>query len=215
MNDTNETIAGVTVPQTAAATEAARLVEDTLSPLLLHHSRRVFLLGALHAERRRLDVDLELLYLAALFHDTGLVPPFADPPQRFEMDGADKARAFLRRHGFPDGDVDLVWQAIALHTTPAVPARMAPVIAATNLGVLTDVVGFGLDELDPALVEEVVARHPRGSFASEFPVAYFEGQKHRPQTTYGTVNADAVAYFMPEYQQDNMIDRIRRSAWRD
>ena len=209
----SEIIAGIAVPQTPAATEATRLVEAGLSPLLFHHSRRVFLLGALHAEEHGLEVDPELLYLASVFHDTGLVPPFAEPAQRFELDGADKARAFLLEHGFDEKDADLVWQAIALHTTPAVPSRMAPVVAATNLGVLTDVVGLGMDDLDPARVEQVVARHPRGDFKGEFPRAYFEGQKHRPETTYGTVNADVVAHFMPGYRHGTMIERIDGSAW--
>jgi hypothetical protein len=209
----NEIVAGIAVPQTPAAVEATRLVEASLSPLLFHHSRRVFLLGALHAEARGLEVDAELLYLASVFHDTGLAPPFAAPAQRFEIDGADRARAFLLEHGFGEQDADLVWQAIALHTTPAVPARMAPVIAATNLGVLTDVVGFGLVDLDPTLVDEVVTRHPRGDFKHEFPRAYFAGQEHRPETTYGTVNADVVAHFMPGYRQGTMLERIQGSAW--
>jgi hypothetical protein len=90
---------------------------------------------------------------------------------------------------------------------------MAPVIAATNLGVLTDVVGLGLEDLNPGLVEEVVARHPRGDFKTEFPLAYFEGQRHRPDTTYGTVNADVIEHFMPEYRPTNMVERIHSSAW--
>ena len=209
----HETIAGVTVPQAPAVVEATRLVEESVSPLLFHHSRRVFLFGALHARRQGLDVDPELLYLASVFHDTGLVPPFAVPAQRFEIDGADKARTFLLEHGYRADDADLVWQAVALHTTPGIPTRLAPLIAATNLGVLTDVLGFGLDDLDPALVEQVVARHPRGDFKTEFPRAYFEGQKDRPETTYGTVNADVVAHFLPGYRQATMIERIEGSAW--
>jgi hypothetical protein len=209
----NENIAHVTVPQSPAAAKAAHLVEQSLPPLLLHHSWRVFYFGALHAEARNLEVDPELLYMASLFHDTGLVAPFADPAQRFELDGADKARAFLLEQDFDAGDIDTVWQAIALHTTPAIPTRMAPVIAATNLGVLTDVVGLGLEDLDPGLVEEVVARHPRGDFKTEFPLAYFEGQRHRPDTTYGTVNADVIEHFMPEYRPTNMVERIHSSAW--
>lgn len=207
--------AGVAVPATPVVAEATRLVETSLSPLLFHHSCRVFYFGVLHAEARHLDADPELLYLAALFHDTGLVPPFAEPAQRFELDGADKARAFLLQQGFDEGAAGLVWEAIALHTTPGIPARMAPAIAATNLGVLTDVVGFGLDDLDPVLVEQVTARHPRERFKTDFPAAYFEGQRHRPETTYGTVNADVVQHFMPEYRQGGMIERIRGSAWPD
>ena len=209
----NETIAGIAVPQTPAAAEATHLVETSVSPLLFHHSRRVFFFGTLHAESLGLELDPELLYLASVFHDTGLVPPFAEPAQRFELDGADRARAFLLEHGFGEKDSDLVWQAIALHTTPAIPARMAPVIAVTNLGVLTDVVGFGLADLDSARVDEVVARHPRGDFKNEFPIAYFEGQKHRPETTYGTVNADVVAHFLPGYRPGTMLERIHGSAW--
>ena len=208
-----EIIAGVPIPKTPAAAEATRLVQASVSPLLFHHSRRVFFFGALHAKAHNLEVNPELLYMASMFHDTGLVPPFAEPAQRFEIDGADKARAFLLEHGFSKKDIDLVWQAIALHTTPAIPTRMAPVIAATNLGVLTDVLGFGLDDLDPALVEQVLADHPRGDFKNDFPQAYFEGQKHRPDTTYGTVNADAIEHFMPDYRRGSMIERIHASAW--
>jgi hypothetical protein len=209
----SETTAGVALPDTPAVAEATGLVASSLPPVLFHHSRRVFFFGALHAEERRLDADPELLYRASLFHDTGLVPPFVEPTQRFELDGADKARAFLLEHGYAERDVELVWEAIALHTTPGIPARMHPVIAATNLGVLTDVVGFGLDTLDPALVAQVTARHPRDQFKAEFPAAYFEGQRHRPETTYGTVNADVVRHFMPEYRHGGMVERIRGSAW--
>lgn len=209
----SEIVAGIPVPRSSACAEATRVVEHSVSPLLFHHSRRVFFLGALHADLRGLDVDPELLYLASVFHDTGLVPPFVEPAQRFEIDGADNARAFLLERGFDQDDADLVWQAIALHTTPAIPGRMAPEIAATNLGVLTDVVGFGLGDLDPVLVEQVVARHPRGHFKTEFPRAYFEGQKHRPETTYGTVNAGVVSHFMPGFREGTMIERIHDSAW--
>lgn len=209
----DEIIAGIAVPRTPTADEATRLAEERLPPLLFHHSRRVFLLGSLQAEARRLDADPELLYVAALLHDAGLVPPFPVPAQRFELDGADLARDLLLGRGFAGRDADLVWEAIALHTTPAVPSRMHPVVAATNLGVVTDVVGQGLDELDPVRVAQVVARHPRDRFKTEFPRAYFEGQRHRPQTTYGTVNADVVTRFMPEYRQAGMVERIEGSAW--
>jgi hypothetical protein len=208
-----EIIAGVTIPETAAAAEATRLVGETVSPLLFHHSRRVFFLSAFHAQARGLDADPELLYMASLFHDTGLVPPFAEPEQRFEVDGADKARDFLLEHGFSTQAADTVWEAIALHTTPGIPTRMGPVIAATNLGVLTDVLGFGLEDLDPALVAEVVAAHPRGDFKNEFLQAFHEGLKHRPDTAYGTVNADVLEHFMPGYRRGSMIERIRNSAW--
>src|SRR3954451_24687081 len=96
----SEVIAGVEVPETAAVAEATRLVQQTMSPLLYHHSRRVFLFGQIHAHRLGVRPDPELLYLAAMFHDTGLVAPFSDAQQRFEVDGADHGRKFLVEHGF-------------------------------------------------------------------------------------------------------------------
>jgi hypothetical protein len=208
-----EVIAGVEVPESAVAAEAARVVRDTTSPLIFHHSRRVFLFGAMHAREQGDQIDPELLYLAALFHDTGLAQPFSDAEQRFELDGADHAHKFLLDQGYPSASAETVWTAIAVHTTPAIPARMGAEIAATARGVLIDVVGLGLDRLDPVGVDEVLAAHPRGDFKHDFLQAYAEGQMHRPDTTYGTVNADVLEHFMPTFQRTNMVDRVLTSPW--
>jgi hypothetical protein len=209
----SEVIAGVEVPETAAVAESTRLVSETVSPLLYHHSRRVFLFGQLHARRLGVNPDPELLYLAAMFHDTGLVTPFSDEEQRFEVDGADHGRKFLLERGFSTAAADTVWAAIALHTTPGIPDRMGPEIAATYLGVMTDVVGFGLDELNTDEVSEVLAVHPRDNFKNEFLRAYFDGFKNRPETTNGTVNSDVVEHFMPDYRRTTTVARMLGSAW--
>jgi HD superfamily phosphodiesterase len=77
--------------------------------------------GAMRGVRQNLKFDSELLYVAALFHDLGLVDAYHTDTKRFEVDGADAARDFLRSHGIPEPSADLVWQAIALHTTPGIP----------------------------------------------------------------------------------------------
>ncbi|GAA3436282.1 HD domain-containing protein [Kutzneria kofuensis] len=209
----SEVIAGVEVPETAAVAEATRLVRETTSPLIYHHSRRVFFFGQIHARRLGVQPDPELLYLAAMFHDTGLATPFSDVVQRFEVDGADHGRKFLLQHGFSAAAADTVWTAIALHTTPGIPGRMGPEIAGTNLGVLTDVVGFGLDGLDTEQVSEILAAHPRGDFKNEFLRTYFEGLKNRPETTVGTVNADVLAHFIPDLRLTSSVERILGSPW--
>jgi hypothetical protein len=208
-----EIIAGVEIPQTSAAVDATRLIGDTTSPLVYHHSRRVFLFSSIHARTAGLDPDPELLYVAALFHDKGLLTPFSTAAQRFELDGADHARAFLLERGFPRPAADVAWNAIALHTTPGIPVRMGPEVAATQLGVLTDAIGLGLDQLDPALVAAIVAAHPRGDFKNEFLQAFYEGLKDRPETTYGTVNADVLEHFAPGAHRASMVERVLTSRW--
>lgn len=203
----------LTVPDTPAVAEATNLVRDIASPLVYHHSRRVFFFGQMHARLLGLDPDPELLYLAALFHDTGLATPYSQQEQRFEVDGADHARAFLLGHDFTPAQADTVWTAIALHTTPGIPDRMGPEIAATHLGVLTDVVGVGLDRLDADEIERVLAEHPRGDFKNEFLRAYFDGIKNRPETTNGTVNSDVLEHFLPDFQRVTMVDRVLGAGW--
>jgi hypothetical protein len=209
----SEIIAGIEIPETSAVAEATRFIERTTSPLLFHHSRRVFLFGSINARALGLEPDPELLYVAALFHDSGLLTPFSETEQRFEVDGADHARAFLLERGFSSQAVEVVWNAIALHTTPGIPGRMGPEVAATTLGVLTDAIGLRLDKLDPAVVGEITAAHPRGDFKNEFLQTFHEGLKHRPDTTYGTINADILEHFVPGFHRPSMVERITASAW--
>jgi HD domain len=208
-----EVIAGLEIPERAAAAEATRLIQETTSPLIYHHSRRVFFFGLIQAHKLGVKPDPELLYLAAMFHDTGLLTPFSDVEQRFEVDGADHARKFLLDRGFSTAAAETVWTAIALHTTPGIPGRMAPEIATTHLGVLTDAVGLGLDGLEHAQLGEILAVHPRGDFKNEFLRAYVDGLKDRPETTNGTVNSDVLEHFIPGFQRTTTVERIVGSPW--
>jgi hypothetical protein len=209
----SELTACLEIPETAAVAEATAFVQETTSPLIYHHSRRVFFFGLQHARRLGADLDPELLYVAAMFHDVGLLVPFSEIEQRFEVDGADHARQFLLRRGFSATAAQTVWTAIALHTTPGIPGRMAPEIAMTQLGVLTDVLGLGLDVLERDQVEEIVAAHPRGDFKNGFLRATVDGLRHRPETANGTVNADILEHFIPDLQRTTTVERIVGAPW--
>src|SRR5438270_1586229 len=100
------TIKGISVPDSKLAREIAELVRDTESPLLFHHSSRVFYWGALTGLRRGLKFDAELLYAGAMFHDMGLTRRDSSPNERFEVDGANAARDFLLGHGISQQDID-------------------------------------------------------------------------------------------------------------
>lgn len=208
-----ETIAGVTVPDSALASEATELVREAAPPLLFHHSRRVFLFGTLRGRSRGLQADPELLYVGAMFHDLGLTERYRRTDQRFELDGADEARRFLSAHGIPEDRVRLVWEGIALHTTPEVPQRLEPEVALVNAGVETDVLGFGLGDLSPEQLGAVTAAHPRPDFKREILAAFTDGFRNRPGTTFGTMNADVLEHFVPGFKRTDFVDLVEHNAW--
>jgi hypothetical protein len=209
-----EVIAGLEIPETAAVAQATRLIQETTRPpFIYHHSRRVFFFGLIHAHKLGVKPDPELLYVAAMFHDTGLLTPFSDVEQRFEIDGADHARKFLLDRGFSTAAAETVWTAIALHTTPGVPGRMAPEIATVQLGIATDVLGIGLDGLERDQVDEILAAHPREDFKNEFLRAHVEGLKNRPETTNGTMNSDVLEHFIPGFKRVTLVEGVLDSPW--
>ena len=208
-----ETVAGIAIPDTALVREATEFIRGAEDDVLFHHSRRAFLFGALHGRRLGLQPDLELLYVAAMFHDLGLTARYGASTQRFEMDGADAARDFLLEHGVDKADADKVWLGIALHTTPEVPARLDPEIRLLVAGVATDVVGAGREALPSDAIDAVTAAHPRPDFKNRILVAFNDGMKHRPQTTYGTMNADVLLHFDPDFKPGNMVNAIHNSPW--
>jgi hypothetical protein len=210
-----EYIAGVEVPDSRLVTEATELVRGAAPPLLFHHSRRVYLFGMLQGRFRDLAPDPELLYVGAMFHDLGLTDSYRSQNQRFEVDGADEARRFLLAHGIAAEAARLAWTAIALHTTPGIPQFMEPEVALVTAGVETDVLGIGYADLDPAAIEAVTAAHPRPDFKRQILAAFTHGFRDRPDTTFGTVNADVLAHFAPEFTRTDFVEVIQGSAWPD
>jgi hypothetical protein len=207
-------IDGIRIPDSRLAREVTELVRDTASPLLFHHSSRVYYFGALAGAWRGLAFDPELLYCGCMFHDMGLTHRHSSDCCRFEVDGANAARDFLRGHGISPQDIDLVWTAIALHTTPGIPEFMHPVIALVTAGVEMDVLGLTYPEYGDAEREAIVQAHPRGPrFKEDIIQAFYDGIRHKPRTTFGNVKADVLADKDPAFRPQNFCSVIRQSAW--
>ncbi|CAB3749376.1 HD domain-containing protein [Paraburkholderia humisilvae] len=209
-------IAGIKIPDSKMAKEATELVRDTESDLLFHHSTRVFLFGALTGERKKIKYDAELLYIGGMFHDMGLTQKYRSSQNRFEVDSANAAADFLRQHGIAETDVELVWDAIALHTTPGIPPFKKPVVQLVTAGVEMDVLGFAYDEFTEEARQQVVAAYPRApNFKEQIIGAFYDGMKHRPDSTFGTVNDDVLALKDPTFRRLNFCSIILGNAWVD
>jgi hypothetical protein len=213
MSTIDTTIAGISIPDSTLAREVTEFVQDTSTQLLFDHSRRVFLWGSLQGQKRGLDHDAELLYVGAMFHDIGLIEGHRSEHERFEIDGANAARAFLQRHGLPEERVMTVWESIALHTTPEIPRYKQPEVRLVTLGVEYDVLGLNFEELSEHQRESVLAAHPRTGFKRGIVAAFSAGMRDKPETTFGTMNTDILEATVPGYVRPNFCDYIQNSRF--
>lgn len=205
----------VAIPDSLLAREATALLREHSTELLFNHSTRAYLFAAEQGRHRKLRFDPELLYVAAAFHDFGLLKKFSSPDQRFEVDSANAARQFLTAHNVPEQQVQLAWEAIALHTTPGITHYMRPEVALLQSGVALDVAGRGFDQFPADLREAIVARYPRTHFKERFVREYLAGFAHKPRTTDGTLNADFCERLIPGYVRPNACDQVLSSPFPD
>lgn len=204
----------VQIPETPFTRRITEFVREIETDLLFHHSSRVYYFGALAGRRQGLEFDAELLYAGAMFHDVGLVPGHSSETERFEVDGANAARDFLRSERISPHEIDTVWTAIALHTTPGIPQHMHPVIALLTAGVEMDVLGMGYAGFSDAERNAVVETHPRDSrFKTQILDAFYDGIHHKPATTFGNVKGDVLARKDPSFQRANFCSIILSSPW--
>ncbi|MGH3295142.1 MAG: HD domain-containing protein [Trebonia sp.] len=213
MSTSGQAAARVTVPDTKLARAATELIRDRTTDLVYNHSRRVFFWGSLQGRNRDLSYDPELLYIGAMFHDLGLNEEYRSSGHRFEVSSADEAGGFLRGHGVPEDSVRRVWTAIALHTTPGIPEFMEPEVALVTAGVEYDVLGIGYHDISDADRAAVTALHPRPDFKRQILRAFTDGMAPRPDTAFGTVNADVLDRYLPGFERANFVDIIQNNDW--
>ncbi|KAA2239527.1 HD domain-containing protein [Chitinophaga agrisoli] len=206
-------VAGIKIPDSAIAGQATELLLEHGTEFLYNHSLRTFVFASLGAVNKKVQYDPELLYVSSVFHDLGLTPHYSSPDKGFEIDGANAARDFLQSHGLPHQALQLVWDAIALHTIPGVAPYKEAEVALLNYAVALDVVGRGYQDLSAQHREDIVKQFPRTGFKQQIIPTFFEGFKHKPGTTYGTINADICAFMIPDYQRGNFCDAILASPW--
>ncbi|AOI61339.1 HD domain-containing protein [Burkholderia diffusa] len=207
-------IAGIPIPDSPIAREAAATVRASAPELLFHHAMRVFAFASVIGTRRGIVFDAELLYVAVLFHDIGLTEGHRRSHRRYEIDSANVAHAFLCGYGVGTEDAAEVWRAIALHTTFGIHPYVSPLTALLGAGVETDLFALHFDEVNRAERDEIVNAWPRGPcFKELFLEALAAGTAHRPETAFGNVCADVLERCDPDYRRTNFCGLVLGSKW--
>lgn len=206
-------VAGIMIPDSKMANEATELLLEYGTEFIYNHSLRVFLFSSLNGKRKELKYDAELLYISSVFHDLGLVPQYSSPDLRFEVDGANAARDFLKSHGVPKDQLQLVWDTIALHTTIGIAEHKENEVALMYSGVGLDVMGEGYEHLSEKNRNEIIEAFPRNDFKKNIIPTFFDGFKHKTETTFGNIKADVCAFMIPNFERKNFCSCILHSPW--
>ena len=205
----------VGAPDSELCRRATALVAELSPPFLFNHCVRSFLFGDAIGKRDGLQYDRELLYLSAIFHDLGLTDAYVGGDQRFELDGADRAREFLVEHGLPEAKADVVWDAIALNTSFGIALRKGPEIALTHLGVTADFLRSALTNVSSDTVARIVREYPRPDFILSFTHLLAGCARRKPQFVAGTVLEMVAHSHAPDVRVPTWADFLAQSPWEE
>lgn len=212
------TIDDLNLPRTELIAAADAWVRSLEKPFLVNHSIRSYVFGRAFGRSQNLepgqDYDDELLFLGCLLHDVGLTDP-GDGDQRFEVDGADLAVEFLTSNGLSQDRAEIVWDAIALHTSLGIAHRKRPEIALAHAGIGLDVVGDPAD-LPPDLAARTLDALPRLGLQGALRQAVVHQAAAKPtKAPPYTFPGELVRVYAPEVKVPTWDDAIAASGWDD
>jgi len=199
--------AGIKVPDTALVRDAIDLSRSLLEPFLFNHVMRSWLFGILLSEAAEVAPDAELLAVAAILHDLGLTERYT-AENRFEVDGANAAREFMKNHGISAQQTQVVWDAIALHTTPTLALHKEPEVVMTHSGIAVDVLGAGLDRIPEEKQLAILTAFPRLAFKDGFKGCLCNVVRQKPMTAIDNILRDFGIRYVEGFTPPNFADLV-------
>ena len=200
-------IAGVSVPDGPLITAAIEYARRLSEPYLFNHAMRSWLFAELIGRRKGLDYDREVVAVGTILHDIGLTAGVSGS-NRFEVNGADAARSFIAERGLSNRRAQLIWDLVALNSTPSVALHKEPEVAVGTMGIGLDYGGFGFDALDALDVGRILGDYPRLRMKTEFSDACCRLVTTRPDTSYDNFLRDFGERFVPGYTAVSTVDLL-------
>jgi hypothetical protein len=207
-------LAGIVVPDTPIVARAIEYAREHSEPYLFNHVMRSWLFAAAIAQLKRSAHDPEVLAVATLLHDIGLAKAFSGP-LRFEVEGANAARAFAHTQGMLEGKAQLVWDGVALNSTPSIGLYKENEVALCTLGIGLDWGGWGYEQLTETQVATIVDAFPRLQMKQQFTRAVCRIVESRPDTTYDNFARDFGERFVPGYTRPSTVDLLMSSPFKE
>jgi hypothetical protein len=207
-------LAGVLVPDTPLISRAIEFARERSEPYLFNHVMRSWLFVLLFAQRNQTAHDAEVLAVTTILHDIGLTESF-DGPLRFEVEGANAARTFARNEGVDDRRAQLIWDGVALNSTPSISLYKETEVALATMGIGLDWGGWGYEALTNTEVTAITEAFSRLEMKERFTQAVCRIVETRPTTTYDNFARDFGYRFVPGYKPASTVDYLLNSPFKE
>jgi hypothetical protein len=208
----NRMLAGIQVPATPVVERTMEFAKQACEPYLFNHVVRSWLFAVRIGQLKSIEHDAEVLAVGTLLHDITLNGAFAGP-RRFEVEGADLARSFADNAGFDKHRAQLVWDSVALNSTPSIGLYKEPAVALCTAGVCLDVVGLQYDLIPSNEMKKVIDAFPRLGMKSRMTRCFCGIARTHPETTYDNFVRDFGERFVPGYEAPSAVDLVMRAPF--
>jgi hypothetical protein len=207
-------IAGVGVPDGPVIAAAIEYAQRLSEPYLFNHAMRSWLFAELIGRTKGIDYDREVVAIGTVLHDIGLTADVTGP-NRFEVNGADAALSFVRGKGLSDRRAQLVWDLVALNSTPSLALHKEPEVAVGTMGIGLDYAGFGVQALPEGDLDRILSAFPRLKMKQRFADTCCRLVTEKPETSYDNFLRDFGERFVPGYKTVSTVDLLMNAPFEE
>lgn len=208
----NRTLAGIGIPATPLIDQTMEYARQKCEPYLFNHVVRSWLFAARIGQLKNIEHDAEVVAVGTLLHDITLNKHFLGP-RRFEVEAADIARSFAKDIGFDKRRAQLIWDSVALNSTPSIGLYKEAEVALCTTGICLDVVGLQYEVIPPNEVKEIIATFPRLQMKSRMTYCFCSIARSHPETTYDNFIRDFGERFVPGYKASSAVDLVKQAPF--
>ena len=205
-------IAGVTVADSPLITAVIEYAQRRSEPYLFNHVMRSWLFAETMGRLRGIEYDRQVVAIGTLLHDIGLTPGMSGP-HRFEVNGANAALSFVKGSGLSDRDAQLIWDLIALNSTPSLALHKETEVAVGTMGIGLDYGGFGIEAVPASDVDRIVKAFPRLKMKQRFAETCCQLVTARPETSHDNFLRDFGERFVPGYKAVSTVDLLMNAPF--
>jgi hypothetical protein len=207
-------IAGVGVPDSPLITEAIDYARTLYDPYLLNHAMRSWLFAAKIGQSKGIDCDLEVVAVGTILHDIGLSPAVSGS-NRFEVNSAAAARSFVKERGLSDRRAQLIWDLVALNSTPSLALHKEPEVAVGTMGIGLDYGGFGFELIPSTDMTNILNAFPRMRMKDKFSETCCRLVAAKPETSSDNFLRDFGERFVPGYKPVSTVDLLMNAPFEE